>query len=240
MSLFDRMKDSVSSAGVGVSQKFSYTADIMKLNNQIRNNEREIEKLVAQVGQRCMELHLSEENSEYEDLFAKIRQYKAENENYQGEIQRLTEENQEQARLRQIEMQQKQEQREKERREREAARQQEASLRQQEMQGNTGQMMQVCPKCGQWNDGDSKFCVHCGSILSNVPQAREKDPMAQVCPKCGQQNDTNSKFCVYCGNPLVNEGMEFKPAQQDEPLEPTDSIDKSDGTKKGSETNNVL
>lgn len=75
MSFFDRMKDSVTLAGVGASKKVSCTADTIKLNNSIRDNEKEIEKLTYQVGVKCVEQHLRDENSEYEELFSQIRRY---------------------------------------------------------------------------------------------------------------------------------------------------------------------
>lgn len=191
MSLLDRMKDSVSSAGIGVSQKFSYTAETMKLNNQIRNNDREIEKLIVQVGQRCLELHFDDVDNEYEEFFSEIRRYRAENEIHRAEIQRLSEENQEQARQRQMEMQQRQEQREQERKARETLKQQEALLKQQEallkqqeLQKSLDQETRVCPKCGNRNDLDAKFCVYCGNSFVNGNSQQEEPqqaaPQAQI------------------------------------------------------------
>ena len=74
MKFFDKMKNSVSAVGTEVSQKVSYTADTIKLNNQIHNNDKEIEKLVYQTGLKCVKLHLDSKNSEYEELFVQIRQ----------------------------------------------------------------------------------------------------------------------------------------------------------------------
>ena len=92
MRLFDKMKSSISSAGTGVSQKISYTTDTAKLNSQIRNNDKEIEKLTYQVGLKCVQVHLNDTGSEYEELFAQIRSLQETNAAHQAEIQRLTEE----------------------------------------------------------------------------------------------------------------------------------------------------
>ena len=86
MKFFDKMKDSVSAVGTGVSQKVSYTADTIKLNNQIHNNDKEIEKLVYQTGLRCVKLHLDNQNSEYEELFVQIRHLQELNKTYQEEL----------------------------------------------------------------------------------------------------------------------------------------------------------
>ena len=48
----------------------------------------------------------------------------------------------------------------------------------------------LCPRCGQANDADAKFCKECGA------------PLTRICPACGQANDADAKFCDRCGNPL--------------------------------------
>lgn len=50
MALFEKMKDSISVAGQGVSQKAKSATESVKLNNQIKSNERMLEKLTYQVG----------------------------------------------------------------------------------------------------------------------------------------------------------------------------------------------
>ena len=112
MSFFDRMKDSLSVAGAEVSQKVSQTSDTLKWNNQIRNNEKEIEKIIYQVGAQCVKNHLSETETEYEALFSQIRRYQAENQHLQEQIQALNEACERQTQNRQQEMKERQEQRE--------------------------------------------------------------------------------------------------------------------------------
>ena len=46
-----------------------------------------------------------------------------------------------------------------------------------------------CPKCGEKNDIDSKFCKNCGTAFS------------VVCPSCGNSTDAG-KFCNHCGKEL--------------------------------------
>ncbi|MDD4532364.1 MAG: zinc-ribbon domain-containing protein [Bacilli bacterium] len=47
-----------------------------------------------------------------------------------------------------------------------------------------------CPKCGELNDADAKFCDNCGASL------------VKVCPKCGTENDINARYCDNCGEKL--------------------------------------
>lgn len=54
MALFEKMKDSISVAGQGVSQKAKSATESVKLNNQIKSNERMLEKLTYQVGVQCV------------------------------------------------------------------------------------------------------------------------------------------------------------------------------------------
>lgn len=148
MNFFNRMKDSISSAGTGVSQKVSYTTDTVKLNNQIRGNEKEIEKLVYQIGQKCVHLHLNDTDSEYEELFKQIRQYQEANSAHRAEIQRLGEELKIQEQMRQQELKEKQERREQE--------------QQADMQKQLDETTKLCKSCNQRSDLDAKFCVFCG------------------------------------------------------------------------------
>ena len=48
----------------------------------------------------------------------------------------------------------------------------------------------ACPKCGEINSADAKFCNHCGAQLK------------KVCPACGGENDGGAKFCNQCGAAL--------------------------------------
>jgi len=46
-----------------------------------------------------------------------------------------------------------------------------------------------CHKCGNLNNGDSKFCSNCGTALGKT----------KACPKCNELNDPDAKFCDNCG-----------------------------------------
>jgi membrane protease subunit (stomatin/prohibitin family) len=47
-----------------------------------------------------------------------------------------------------------------------------------------------CPKCGQSNDADAKFCRNCGTGLGTA------------CPSCGHLNEAEASFCDTCGKAI--------------------------------------
>lgn len=142
MKFFDKMKDSVSSVGAGVSQKVSYTADTIKLNNQIHNNNKEIEKLVYQTGLKCVKLHLDNQNSEYEELFVQIRHLQELDKTYQEELKAR-----EQSRLNELETKH------------------QTQKMPCECQEQIGDKTKLCQNCNKRSDIDSKFCIHCGTAF---------------------------------------------------------------------------
>ena len=79
MEIFGKMKDSISVAGQGVSQKAKTATESMKISNAIKANDKMIEKLIHQVGLQCVERHVNETDSEYAELFAEILRLRKEN-----------------------------------------------------------------------------------------------------------------------------------------------------------------
>lgn len=180
MRMFDRMKDSISSVGTGVSQKVSYTTDTARLNSQIRNNDKEIEKLIYQVGLKCVQLHLDDTDSGYEELFTQIRSLQRANVEHQAEIQRLTEELETQEQIRQQEIKERQAQREQEYRKKEELKKQQREAAKKERVEMTRQAQQ-----------ERQDAVQKGS-----------EETTKLCQNCKQRSDVDSRFCVYCGMPF--------------------------------------
>ena len=52
----------------------------------------------------------------------------------------------------------------------------------------------TCPACGLENNGDKRFCVHCGASLEHG------------CPRCGGRTEPGDRFCGACGAPLSDAG----------------------------------
>lgn len=90
MGFLDGMMDSFSAAGQDVAKKARNATESMKLSNQIKNNERMIEKLIYQVGALCVQNHGEENGTEYDDLFQEIRRLNNENARINEEMQAIT------------------------------------------------------------------------------------------------------------------------------------------------------
>ena len=54
-----------------------------------------------------------------------------------------------------------------------------------------------CPQCGQLNDGNSKFCPHCGGKQLPAPETKK------WCSGCGAEIMPTAKFCGRCGHSIV-------------------------------------
>ena len=57
MAFFDRMKDSLTTAGQEVSQKAKNATENVRLGNLIKNNDKMVDKLLYQVGLKYYEAH---------------------------------------------------------------------------------------------------------------------------------------------------------------------------------------
>ena len=63
----------------------------------------------------------------------------------------------------------------------------------------------TCPKCGAVARPNDKFCMECGSRLSDAPEKpREATaaPKPALCPECGSHVEPSFKFCMTCGHRL--------------------------------------
>lgn len=52
----------------------------------------------------------------------------------------------------------------------------------------------ICPKCGNRNPSENKFCGNCGQALYPPPPIQ--------CPRCGATMPLDIRFCRRCGFPL--------------------------------------
>lgn len=209
MALFDKMKDSISVAGQGVSQKAKTATEGMRIGNLIKANDRMIEKLTYQVGVQCVEKHVEELDSEYSELFGEILRLREENQKYRAELQQLTTANV-------------------------CPKCGFSNNVSAKFCISCGAPLAAAPaggkkcvKCGFVNAEDAAFCVECGSPLPKEEPAKaapeapaemaEQDaspaddlpvidmsvvediPPVNTCKNCGAVLDDSCLFCTECG-----------------------------------------
>ncbi len=152
MAFFDKLKDSISTAGQDISQKAKNASENMRISNQIRSNEKMIDKLTHQVGMRCVENHLYDADSEYGDLFSEIIRLHEENAKCQEELDRLTASKicPQCGRPNNVEAK--------------FCMGCGAPLADAAMPADG----KYCPSCGAWNTQDAAFCMECGASLADV------------------------------------------------------------------------
>ena len=174
MAFFDRMKDSLTTAGQEVSQKAKNATENVRLGNLIKNNDKMVDKLLYQVGLKYYEAHGQEEGTEYQELFAEINRLKSENAGYQQELDNLAATNKCPqcgfgnnagakfciscgAPLNQIPVA--------------------------PAQSAPGK---CCDKCGALNDAEALFCTECGNRLNTQPS----QPMTYTVPEADEVVET--------------------------------------------------
>ncbi len=215
MAVLDKMKDTISVAGQEVSVKAKNATESARLNNQIKNNERMIQKLTYQVGVQVVDKDLGNPDTEYEELFSEIRRLQSENQAAKDKLSQVNEvkvcpqcgtTNRQTAKF---------------------CINCGAPLTAQEAAAPAGG--KKCPACGFVNEDDAAFCVSCGAKLPDVVEepVREEEPLpteedlyaaagmteeapqeeaepveepkGYVCKNCGAVLEDDMLFCINCG-----------------------------------------
>lgn len=174
MGLIDRLKDTISTSDV--SQKISGTTTVLKLKNQKKVNDKEIDRLTFEAGRQLVSQHLTDEDSEYGEIFQEIKRLQGENLSILNELQRIKEE---QERLQKM----KEEQEKLQRMQAEQERQQRRIQEQERLQSIKEEQER----------------------LQKIKEEQEKTTQEpfKICEKCAEKNRDGAKFCVYCGNPFT-------------------------------------
>ncbi len=55
-----------------------------------------------------------------------------------------------------------------------------------------------CPQCGYENEAGLRFCIQCGTLLTDAPRASEV-----MCPKCQARMPYGASYCAECGRAFV-------------------------------------
>lgn len=152
MSFFETMKDTLAVKSQGVAQKVSSATESVKLNNQIKTNQKMIEKILYHVGEKCFEINGDQEGTPYEEMFREIHRLQQENQSLMDQIATLTAqhicpkcgfENNGQSKFC-ISC---------------------GALLEQENIDFVPENGKACPVCGAMNREEAMFCVECGSKL---------------------------------------------------------------------------
>lgn len=70
-------------------------------------------------------------------------------------------------------------------------------------------MPYLCPRCGQANRTNARFCIHCGQGLKFSASAAPNQPNISTgvtCPVCGTVNQRQANYCYRCGRRILQEG----------------------------------
>lgn len=146
------------------------------MTQQIDDNKSQITSLIHQVGTRCVENHLNETGTEFEDLFSAIREKNRQNVELTAEIERLK-------------AQQAAE---------EAARQQALALKEEadRVAREQAREARAAQKAAQQGYGQQP-------VASTIPSVMPSGAV-KYCTNCGKPYEEDSDFCVYCGHPFEN------------------------------------
>lgn len=168
MAMLDKMKDSINAAGQGISTKIKDGLESERISSQIRNDEKMIEELTHQVGVQCVNHHIEETGTEYEELFVNIRRLRAQIEKEKEELRLATEVKQCPQCGYGNKMSSK------------FCVKCGASLKEKENPDTVAIKEKYCTNCGFKNDGDALFCINCGNKLEEVSRQTMAEPEAEV------------------------------------------------------------
>ncbi len=208
MAFFDELGKKISDASQGVVQKTKDTAETLKLNSAISDEEKKIQTLFADLGEAFFNAHADDcEEAALKDIVGEIIASKQKIEELSEQVRRLKGiidcpycgkqisygvtfcsfcgKNVEEAL---------------------ADKQEEASA--------------FCTNCGAAIEGGSAFCTSCGTPVAQEP-APAQEPEAETvpeapalhCTNCGAVIEGGSAFCTSCGTPVAQEPA---PAQEPE------------------------
>lgn len=192
MSVFDQLGKKIKDGGQGVVQKTKDTAEILKLNSMISNEEKHINSLYAEIGKVYFAQHAEDCEPMFSDLVSAVREANAKIREYTQKVQELKgyvpcpncgsnvpgdaqfcvscgf------------------------------------KMAMQTAQNTTDCNARLCQNCGAPLGENMAFCTKCGTKVSEeapveAPAVAEPE---NVCPQCGAQVAPGGAFCTACGAKL--------------------------------------
>lgn len=195
MAFFDELGKKITQTSQGVVQKTKDTAETLKLNGMISDEEKRISNFFNEIGRTYFELHADSYEPNFQQMILGIKEAQAKIENYCEQVKRLkgvvccpncggevpygapfcsscgTKMN-----VQNI--------------------------------AAVNSNVQRCVKCGVPLSPDMAFCTNCGTKVeagSASTMQPQGNPQAIVhttkkCPNCGREIAINAKFCIGCGS----------------------------------------
>ena len=184
MAFFDEIGKKISQTSQGVVQKTKDTAEILKLNGMVSDEEKRIKNLYTEIGKAYVESHKDSYEPIFEEMILGIKDAQAKIEDYTEQVKRLkgvvpcpicgadvpysapfcsacgTKMNVQE-------------------------------------QTNAPEASNVnrCTNCGVPLKEGSAFCTNCGTKVGAAPAA----PEVKKCANCGKELGEGTKFCTGCG-----------------------------------------
>ncbi len=196
MAFFEDLGKKITQTSQGVVQKTKDTAEVIKLNGMISDEEKHMNSLYTQIGKQYFELHSGAPEAALQDYVSEIKAAKIRIEDYSEQAKKLKgvvccpncggdvqygapfcsscgmkmEINAEQA-----------------------------------VAGNSN--VKRCVACGMPLNEGSVFCTHCGARVEETFVVQE-EPLQQeqpkLCSNCQNEVDEDSAFCMNCGTKIDN------------------------------------
>ena len=198
MAFFDELGKKISQTSQGVVQKTKDTAEVIKLNGMISDEEKRINNLYTQIGKIYFELHSDSCEESFESMVASIKEAKSKIEQYSEQVKKL----------------------------KGIVRCPNCGGDVQygsPFCSSCGTKMEIksasatnddpnvirCVKCGMPINDGCAFCTHCGTkvepevVTEVVTDMVSDDVSIMKCPNCGNNIGDNA-FCTNCGTKVEN------------------------------------
>ena len=185
MAFLDGLGKKITQTSQDVVQKTKDTAEILKINGLISDEEKQIETIYTELGKRYYESHIDSYEQDYAMLISAIKESKEKIATYEEQVKKLkglvpcpicgadvTY----------------------------GAPFCSACGAQLVNTANANANVNRCTNCGVPLSEGSQFCTNCGTKVQVAAQPQpQPQPAAKVCPNCGKEIAEGANFCVGCG-----------------------------------------
>ena len=193
MAFFDDLGKKITQTSQDVVQKTKDTAEVIKLNSMISDEEKRINNLYSEVGKKYFELYSDSYDQELENMIIGIKEAKSKIEEYAEQIKKLKGivrcpncggEVQYGAPFC-------------------------SSCGSRMATQNTSTIVNSsdvkhCTACGAAVATECAFCTHCGTKFEEKSSVETEPPIntQKMCPNCNNEVADDSVFCMNCGTKL--------------------------------------